>query len=63
MALALTECGQRAREEAVLCWGGGGARAVVMEWLDVSWRTVMATTELRELGCCCGEEERPGKAK
>ena len=36
---------------------------VVMEWLDVSWRTVMATAELRELGCCCGEEERPEKVK
>ena len=63
MALALTERGQRAREEAVRCWGGGGAMAVVMEWLDASWHTVMATAELRELGCCCGEEERPRRSK
>ena len=39
--------------------GGSGllgwrwSAAVVMEWLDVSWRTVMATAELRELGGCC----------
>ena len=26
--------------------------AVMMEWLDASWRTVMATAELRELGGC-----------
>ena len=37
--------------------------AVVMEWLDASWRTVMATAELRELSCCCGEEERPRRSK
>ena len=36
---------------------------MVMEWLGVSLCTVMATAELRELGCCCGEEERPEKAK
>ena len=36
---------------------------VVMEWLGASLCTVMATAELRELGCCCGEEERPEKAK
>ena len=61
--LALTEGCQRAWEEVVRCWGGGGAMAVVMEWLDASWRTVMATAELRELGCCCGEEERPRQSK
>ena len=32
---------------------------VVMEWLGVSLCTVMATAELRELGGCCCEEERP----
>ena len=37
--------------------------AVVMEWLGASLCTVMAMAELRELGCCCGEEERPEKAK
>ena len=37
--------------------------AVVMEWLGTSLCTVMVTAELRELGCCCGEEERPEKAK
>ena len=36
---------------------------MVMEWLGASLCTVMATAELRELGCCCGEEERPEKAK
>ena len=36
---------------------------MVMEWLGASLCTVMATTELRELGCCCGEEERLEKAK
>ena len=36
---------------------------VVMEWLGMSLCTAMATAELRELGCCCGEEERTGKAK
>ena len=37
--------------------------AVVMEWLGTSLSKVMATAELRELGCCCGEEERPEKRK
>ena len=37
--------------------------AVVMEWLGASLCTAMATAELWELGCCCIEEERPGKAK
>ena len=36
---------------------------MVMEWLGTSLCAVMATAELRELGCCCGEEERPEKAK
>ena len=36
---------------------------MVMEWLGASLCTVMATAELRELGCCCGEEERSEKAK
>ena len=56
----------------MLSAGTGGGRgllgwrwsaAVVMEWLGVSLCTVMVTAELRELGCCCGEEERPEKAK
>ena len=36
---------------------------MVMEWVGTSLCTVMAMAELRELGCCCGEEERPEKAK
>ena len=56
----------------MLSAGKGGGRgllgwrwsaAVVMEWLGASLCTVMATAELRELGCCCGEEQRPEKAK
>ena len=38
----LTKCCQRARGEAMGCWGDGGAVAVVLEWLGVScarlWR-------------------------
>ena len=36
---------------------------MVMEWLGTSLCMVMAMAELRELGCCCGEEERSEKAK
>ena len=36
---------------------------MVMEWLGASLCMVMATAELRELGCCCRKEERPEKAK
>ena len=45
------------------CWGASGAAAAKNGWLVVSLRTTMATAELRELGCCCGEEQRPEKAK
>ena len=34
--LALTKGYQQTREEAVRCWGGGGAMAVVMGWLGVA---------------------------
>ena len=36
---------------------------MVLEWLGASSRTVMATAEQRELGCCCGDEERPRRSK
>ena len=36
--LELTELEQRALEDAVGCWGGGGAVAVVLEWPGTSWR-------------------------
>ena len=62
--LALTKGYQWAWEEAVRCWGGGGAMAVAMGWLGASLCTVMATAELQELGgSCwrCDEEEGRGK--
>ena len=34
--LRLTELEQRALEDAVGCWGGGGAVAVVLEWPGAS---------------------------
>ena len=39
------------------------ALVVVLEWLGASSSTVMATAEQRELGCCCGDEERPRRSK
>ena len=36
---------------------------MVLEWLGVSSRTVMATAEQWELGCCYGNEERPRRSK
>ena len=36
---------------------------MVLEWLGASSRTVMAMAEQRELGCCCGNEERPRRSK
>ena len=44
-ALALTEGYQRAREEAVGCWGASGAAAVKNGRLVASLRTAMATAE------------------
>ena len=35
--LELTELEQRALEDAVGCWGGGGAVAVVLEWPGASY--------------------------
>ena len=39
------------------------ALVVVLEWLGASSSTVMATAEQRELGCCCGDEERLRQSK
>ena len=58
----LTKLYQRAREEQ---WGAGET-VELWQWCwsgQARAGTVMATTELRELGGCCYEEERPRQRK
>ena len=59
--LELTELEQRALEDAVGCWGGGGAVAVVLEWPGVScsrlWRRRSCGSSAAALaGAADGEE-------
>jgi hypothetical protein len=54
--LTLTELKWRAREEAMGCWGDGGAMAVGLEWLGTSCARLWRRRRRDVLGYRCGEE-------
>ena len=59
----LTKCCQRARGEAMGCWGDGGAMAVVLEWLGASCARLWRRRSCESSAAAAARKKGRGEAK